>query len=162
MAHASWLENMELLEALNSVLPKVIGWAEEQEKHILEQGRPLSAAELKDARVMGVAQAGQVRVLAVAQIPSPRDAIVRALSAKAGLNMLGGEGMTLGHGIYVHSGVARQRSLVVHELAHVAQYERLGGIEPFLRQYLTECLTCGYFDSPLEKEAVEWTRQLTT
>jgi hypothetical protein len=43
--------------------------------------------------------------------------------------------------------------LIVHELAHVAQYERLGGILPFLRKYLFECLTVGYAAAPLELEA---------
>jgi hypothetical protein len=37
---------------------------------------------------------------------------------------------------------------------HTAQYERLGGIEPFLRQYLRECLTIGYPEAPLEQEAI--------
>jgi hypothetical protein len=44
--------------------------------------------------------------------------------------------------------------IVVHELAHVAQYERLGGILSFLRKYLFECLTMGYVASPLELEAI--------
>ena len=43
--------------------------------------------------------------------------------------------------------------MIAHELVHVAQYERLGGIEPFLRQYLRECLTVGYDESALENEA---------
>jgi hypothetical protein len=44
--------------------------------------------------------------------------------------------------------------LIVHELVHVAQYETLGGILPFLRKYLFECLTMGYAASPLELEAI--------
>jgi hypothetical protein len=34
------------------------------------------------------------------------------------------------------------------------QYERFGGVLPFLRQYLTECLTVGYPEAPLEQEAI--------
>jgi len=43
--------------------------------------------------------------------------------------------------------------LLVHELAHVAQYERFGGFRPFLEQYLHECITIGYPAAPLEQEA---------
>jgi hypothetical protein len=45
--------------------------------------------------------------------------------------------------------------LIAHELVHAAQYERLGGILPFLRQYLVECLTIGYANAPMELEAAE-------
>ena len=41
--------------------------------------------------------------------------------------------------------------MVVHELGHTAQYERLGGFEPFLRQYLSQCLTIGYPEAPMEQ-----------
>ena len=50
--------------------------------------------------------------------------------------------------------------LIVHELAHSAQYERLGGILPFLRRYLFECLTVGYAAAPLEVEAIAVTARV--
>jgi len=45
-------------------------------------------------------------------------------------------------------------------LVHVAQYERSGGILPFLRRYLFECLTVGYSASPLELEAIAVTARV--
>ena len=48
----------------------------------------------------------------------------------------------------------RVRALIAHELVHVMQYERFGGILPFLRQYLSECLTIGYPEALLEQEAI--------
>jgi hypothetical protein len=39
------------------------------------------------------------------------------------------------------------------------QYERLGSIEAFLRQYLHECITTGYPEAPLEQEAVRMERE---
>ena len=63
-------------------------------------------------------------------------------------------GLTLGYGIFIRSDWWGDRSLIVHELAHVAQYERLGGILPFLRRYLFECLTMRYTAAPLELEAI--------
>jgi hypothetical protein len=63
-------------------------------------------------------------------------------------------GLTLRYGILVRHDWWRDRRLVAHELAHVAQYERLGGIAPFLRVYLRECLIEGYPAGALEQEAI--------
>jgi len=43
---------------------------------------------------------------------------------------------------------------LVHELVHTGQYERLGGVRPFLERYLRECLTIGYPMGALEQEAI--------
>jgi hypothetical protein len=50
--------------------------------------------------------------------------------------------------------------MVIHELGHTAQYERLGGFEPFLRRYLFECLTIGYPEAPMEQEVIELTARI--
>ena len=72
----------------------------------------------------------------------------------SGWDMAGLEpgGMALGKGIYILEGHSR---VLRHELVHVAQYQQLGGIGPFMRRYLVECLTHGYADAPLEVEARE-------
>ncbi len=62
--------------------------------------------------------------------------------------------MALRYGIFIRSDCWGEHGLVAHELAHTAQYERLGGIRPFLRQYLLECLTIGYPAAPMEQEAI--------
>ena len=62
-------------------------------------------------------------------------------------------GMIFRHGILLKNG-AVDRRLVVHELAHVMQYERCGGIEAFLKEYVKEVVfDPGYPHGPLEKEA---------
>ena len=58
------------------------------------------------------------------------------------------------------SAIQRALPRIAHELAHTEQYERLGGIEPFLRQYLSECLTIGYPAAPMEQEAIAAARRL--
>jgi hypothetical protein len=40
------------------------------------------------------------------------------------------------------------------------QYERLGGLQQFLQQYLHECITIGYPAAPMEQEAVTTTAKL--
>ena len=62
-------------------------------------------------------------------------------------------GFTLRYGISVRDDHWDRRRLVVHELAHTMQYEQLGSIEAFLRQYLHECITIGYPAAPIEQQA---------
>ena len=61
--------------------------------------------------------------------------------------------MTFGHGILLKNG-AVDRRLVVHELVHVMQYERFGGIDVFLKEYVKEVVfDPRYPHGPLEQEA---------
>lgn len=60
------------------------------------------------------------------------------------------------HTIHLH-GVGKANFLkdkrwVLHELQHVAQYDRLGTL-PFVAQYLWQSLRKGYYDNALEQEA---------
>ena len=50
--------------------------------------------------------------------------------------------------------------LVAHECVHTGQYERMGGIKPFLKAYLRECIDPGYPNGPLEREAIERSRRV--
>ncbi len=70
------------------------------------------------------------------------------------------EGLTLRYGIFIQSNCGFDRAMVVHELAHTAQYERFGGFEPFLRRYLSECLTFGYPEAPMEQEVISLTSRI--
>jgi hypothetical protein len=120
----------------------------------LHNGVPLSEKETGDARAIGVRSPDRVRLLQVEKIPRPSQPQLRAACDAIDFLTLATRGLTLGYGIVIRSDCWEDRPLVVHELAHVAQYERLGGILPFLRKYLFECLTMGYAASPLELEAI--------
>ncbi len=61
--------------------------------------------------------------------------------------------MTLRYGVFIQTGHWGDRRLLIHELAHVAQYERFGGFRSFLYQYLQECINPGYPLGDLESEA---------
>jgi hypothetical protein len=135
------------------LLPLACAWAEEQEQIILQRGISLSAAELSDAKRIGLCHPEQVRVLAVESIPMPHHPALKMAAEATGLLSPLTAGLTLRYGIFIRLDCWGERRIVVHELAHVAQYERLGGFEPFLRQYLQECLTFGYPAAPLEEEA---------
>jgi hypothetical protein len=62
------------------------------------------------------------------------------------------KGIAFGHGIVLKTG-AYYRRLIAHKLAHVMQYERFGGIEPFLVSYMPEAFPPHYPNGPLEQEA---------
>ena len=143
-----------LISRFDEVLPRAVQWAEREEERIVRDGMKLNAQSLQDARRLGVETPERVRWLEVAVVPRPENAILKA--ACDAIDFLGPEtqGLTLGYGIFIRASCAGERGLMAHELVHVAQYERLGGIETFLRQYLMECLTVGYEASPLEQEAI--------
>jgi hypothetical protein len=61
-------------------------------------------------------------------------------------------GLTAGHGILLGIRHAHDPRVLAHELAHVAQCERLG-MRAFALRYLTELLSVGYYRAPLELEA---------
>jgi hypothetical protein len=138
--------------ALLSLLPKAIGWAEEQSALVLEGGQPLTAKEIGIARTVGVAHPEHIRILEVPSLPAPEDAELRQAAMAVGL--LGPDmiGLTFGHGIYICEGHRTDR-LVSHELRHVFQYEQAGSIADFLPTYLAQTALHGYTNAPLEIDA---------
>jgi hypothetical protein len=149
------------LEQFESLLPPACQWAAEQERHILAAGKPLSQVALADAQRVGVAQPLRVHILYVPEIPIPQHPALRAAAEQTQLISPLTGGLTLRYGIFIRSDCAYSRSMVIHELGHTAQYERLGGFEPFLRQYLFECLTIGYPEAPMEQEVISLTARIS-
>jgi hypothetical protein len=145
---------------LERLLPLAQSWAEEQESLILTSGVALPGSLVEDARRIGVRQADKVRLRVVEEIPMPQHPELRAAAEQTGLISPFTIGLTLRYGIYIRADRWGERRLVVHELAHTAQYERLGGFREFLRQYLGECLTTGYPEAPLEQEARRVEREI--
>jgi hypothetical protein len=142
-----------LLAQFESLLPLAVEWAAEEEKKILREGLPLSDQEIADGKAIGVREPDRVRLLRVESVPVPTHPQLRA--AAEAIHFLSPEtrGLTLQYGILLRWDCWRDRVLIAHELVHTAQYERLGGISPFLSRYLSECLTAGYSNAPLELEA---------
>lgn len=133
------------------LLPFGTRWAEKQESLILREGRPLSEWETMWATDVGVRKPEAVRILPVPRIPTPGSWFTRLLR----IFTEGPTGMAVNYGIYLEASQATNPSLLVHELTHVAQFERLGGIEAFLKEYITQCIRDGYWESEMEKEARE-------
>lgn len=142
-----------MLEQIDELLPLAAEWALEQERRVLCQGVPLSDEELADAKAIGVRNPERVRLLRVESIPVPAHPMLKAAAASINFITAAPRGLALDYGIFVRADHWRDRELIAHELAHTAQYQRLGGILPFLQTYLGQCATVGYDQAPLELEA---------
>jgi hypothetical protein len=147
-------------EQFDMLLPLACEWAAAQEQRILAIGEALSDTMLGNARLVGVADPERVRLLYVPEIPIPDDpALCAAVEETQFLSPLT-RGLTLRYGIFIRTDCRSDRTMVIHELGHTAQYEHLGGFEPFLRRYLFECLTIGYPEAPMEQEVIELTARI--
>jgi hypothetical protein len=137
------------------LLPLACAWAAEQERTILGSGVTLTESQLADARRVGITHPERVRLLSVVQIPLPAHPALAAAARATNLISPSTQGLTLRYGIFVRADSWEQRPLIVHELVHTSQYERLGGFDTFLRRYLIECITPpGYPYGSMEQEAV--------
>jgi hypothetical protein len=142
-------------QEFEKLLPLACAWAAEQERTILESGAALTEPQLADARRVRVAHPERVRLLPVVRIPLPAHSALAAAARATNLISPSTHGLTLRYGIFVRADCWGQRALIVHELVHTAQYERLGDFDAFLRRYLMECITPpGYPHGALEQEAV--------
>ena len=143
-------------------LPMACAWVAHQERTILRRGVKLTTPQTDDARRAGVLHPQRVRLLKVDAIPAGMPATLRAVGQKLGLVSPCTIGMSLRYGILIRADAWGDRQVLVHELAHTAQYERLGGLWSFLYRYLHECFTHGYCNAPLESEVCQVTRAICT
>ena len=121
---------------------------------IIQEGVALTSSQLVDARKIEIAEPDRVRLRVVDEISFSLPPLLRKIGERTGLISPFTVGLTLRYGIFIRSDHWGEQRLVVHELAHTAQYERLGGFRPFLKEYLFECMTPpGYPFGVLEQEA---------
>jgi hypothetical protein len=146
--------NSFLTSSLPLLLPVASAWVEKQELIICERGIPLTESELADARRAGVTSPERIRVVRVEALPQPEDEDVMFVAKRIGFFSSRSAGLTLGYGICLVHGFWEDRHVLVHECVHVGQYERMGGIRPFLSVYLRECIDPGYPFGALEREAI--------
>ena len=147
---------------LKAALPLATRWVEEQQAIILRDGVPMTDHQCFDAHLVGVRDPKRVRLLKVDLIPTPTHPVLAQANELVGFVSPLTAGITFGFGIYVRQDLWDNRPLIVHELVHVGQYERYGSIGAFLQDYLTECLTIGYPNGPLEREAIDRSKAVCT
>lgn len=128
-------------------------WVEEQENFILSKGIKLNSKQMNLASKIGIIEIEKVRLLKVDSIPLPLNLTLNEAIRFIGLISDKSIGITFRYGIYIRSDYWQDESLLIHELTHTRQYEKLGEISNFLNQYAKECIYYGYENSPLEIEA---------
>jgi hypothetical protein len=134
--------------------PLASQWARVQELYILKHGVPLTAAQLADAQRAGVQDPGQVRVLVVDRIPLPESKELAAAARNAQIITEASRGVAIGYGIIIRADSWKNRELLLHQLVHVAQCERSGGLKSFVQEYLLDRRNCAKFSvGSLEDEA---------
>jgi hypothetical protein len=131
-------------------IPKAVQWVTQIEQDCMEIGHQLSPQSKRDARTLGVEQIDLVRVMVLTAIPLPNDRDLRKFVLQTAI--CSNRGIAFGRGIVLKTGDYYRR-LIAHKLAHVMQYERFGGIEPFLVCYIPESFPPHYPNGPLEQEA---------
>ncbi|HYR21676.1 MAG TPA: hypothetical protein VEP30_01965 [Chthoniobacterales bacterium] len=148
------MDRQATIDQLEQLLPLAAQWAAQQERHVLCEGVRLSEIELADARAIGVRNPERVRLLRVDAVPVPAHPMLRAAAASINFLTAAPRGLALEYGIFVRADHWRDRALIAHELVHTAQFQRLGGILPFLQTYIFQCAIVGYPNAPLELEAI--------
>jgi hypothetical protein len=141
-------------EKFDRLAPLACHWAKAQEEYILKHGTPLTPAQIADAKRVDVQNSARVRVLVVDRIPLPDDEELADAARRAQIITDASRGVTIGHGIIIRADSWQNRELLLHQLAHVAQCERSGGLESFVGEYLCDRRTCRDFSvGSLEDEA---------
>lgn len=135
------------------LIPLACEWVEEQEQFILKNGIPLSEKQMFIASKIGIINADKIRLKKVDFIPEPTNDLLNMASKSLGLISSSTIGTAYRYGIYIQEEYWENDRLLIHELTHTLQYERLGGIANFLNQYIKECVYFCYEKSKLEIEA---------
>lgn len=144
----------EIQVKIDHFFPRVLPWYEAVEAEFLPQGRPLSQQKIEIARKLGVQNPSRVRVAVLETFPMPSDPELLVEARRYGLGIQYEGGRTNGYVIMLKSWVVEDKTVLVHELVHVGQQDRMGRVA-FLRRYLIEMEMLGYSRSPLELEAYE-------
>ena len=132
-------------ETFERLLPLAYQWAKTQEEIILAYGQCLSARQASDAFEVGVKDWQRIRLLIVDRIPLPDHAELSELAVRTQILTPTSRAFTLGHGIFIRADSWGDHELLVHNFVHVAQCERAGNLEEWVRQYLTDRRTCTEF-----------------
>lgn len=148
-------------ETFEQLLPFAYQWAKGQEEFILTRGSPLGETHLADARRVGVRDCDRVKVLIVDRIPVPDNAELAEATRRSLIITEASRGVAIGHGIIIRGDCWGDRELLLHQLVHVAQCERSGGLECWVRQYLSDRQTSASFTlGVLEEEARRVAREI--
>jgi hypothetical protein len=141
-------------EIFEQLLPLAYQWARMQEEFALARGVPLGPRHTADARQAGVEEISRIRVLVVDRIPLPENEELALAARRMGIISEDTRCIGFGYALIIRADAWNDRELILHNLIHIAQCERAGGLEQWVRHYLTDRTHCPNFTiGPLEEEA---------
>jgi len=149
-------------EQFEQLLPLAVAWVKAEEQRVLQKGLPLSESQLQLARQIPVRHPEKVRLLSVSSIPFPRDPSLQQAAVEIGLLTNLNDAVMFGYGICLCTDQIQNRFLLTRELVLVARHEEMGGIEPFLREYLSQVVLSGSDLAPMEVEAGQIAEQIVS
>lgn len=148
-------------KTFEELLPVAYEWAKAQEEIVLTHGTPLSPQQMADARRAGVRDCERIRVLVVDRIPLPESGELAEAARRTHIIAGDTRCVGFGHAIIIRVEAWGDRELLVHNLVHVAQCERSGGLEQWVQQYLFDRHTSPSFTlGTLEEEARRLAREI--
>lgn len=148
-------------ETFEQLLPLAYEWARKLEEFVLAHGHPLGPSHAWDAHLAGVKDCARIRVLVVDRIPMPEDANLAPAAQRLRIITQDTRCMGFGHALLVRGDAWNDRELILHNLVHIAQCERSGGLEQWCRQYLTDRVNCPNFTiGSFEEEARRMAHQI--
>ena len=125
-------------ETFDRLVPVACEWVRAQEQLILSRGFPLDGRYAADADRIGIRDVDRVRILVVDRVPLPDDESLAAAARQTQIITAASRAVALGHGIIIRADAWNDRELMLHQLVHIAQCERSGGLEPFVQEYLCD------------------------
>ena len=118
---------------------------------------------MADASLSGVTSPARIRVLVVDRILLPDDSDLAEASKRIGIVTDDTRCMGFGYALIVRVDAWNDRELILHNLVHIAQSQRSGGLEQWVRQYLGDRANCPNFTiGSLEEEARRIAREICT
>ncbi len=150
-------------ETFEQLFPLAFQWARNIENFVLQHGSPLPRRQVADAHQVGVKELCRVRVLAVDRMPLPEGPELAEAARRTQIITDSCRAIAIGHAVVIRADAWGDRELFLHQLVHVAQCERSGGLEQWVRQYLDDRMNCPNFTiGALEQEARRIAREICT
>jgi hypothetical protein len=150
-------------KAFDDLLPLACNWAKQQEEFVLKHGHPLGPTHAWDAHLAGVKDCARIRVLVVDRIPLPENPKLAEASRRFRIISEETRCVAIGHALIVRGDAWNDRELILHNLVHIAQCERAGGLEKWCRLYLDNRVSCANFTAgSLEEEARRIAHEICT
>ena len=139
------------MNELPELFPYIEAWVTGLQQQAIATGKS-NPLYYPYTRAAGVIHPEKIWILSAAAIPNPTHPRIAELAKEIGLLTPATGAITAGYGIIVRADCVNDLRLIVHELVHVAQYERLGIVD-FLRAYIGQLNEHGYNEAPFELEA---------